>query len=209
MLGSHDSYTFQKAQFPLNAAKRWWKTQCKTIEEQYAFGVRLFDIRVYRDGPVWRTCHGIANFDRIFHTISEIIMYFRYNFPQALIRIYLEKGDDTEFKNSVSKFVQYGFNMDNVWRIGIKEDNDWTYGLFNNNTKLFDAGYKFALDAPWENNSHELHCFIDSHNFLTANLRAEAKRINHLHVFTSERQKEQIIKSKENLWLIDFATNEY
>lgn len=73
MIGSHDTFTYLKPCNPIyKLGSRWWRTQCKSIDEQYTFGVRFFDIRVCRDGNQWRLCHGVVNLKMTFSTIKDI-----------------------------------------------------------------------------------------------------------------------------------------
>ena len=53
MIGSHDSYTFHKATkgiYNKSLVRRTWKAQNMSLDEQYEHGVRMFDVRVCRDG---------------------------------------------------------------------------------------------------------------------------------------------------------------
>ena len=100
MIGSHDTFTYEKSTSWINNnCKKWWKTQNKDIFEQYKFGVRFFDIRVYRDNCCWRTCHGKVNLRTTFNTLEDICKWMNINFPEAIYRIVLEKGDTTDFLN--------------------------------------------------------------------------------------------------------------
>ena len=126
MLASHDSYTYQKARNPfVQLIKSFWRTQKKTIEEQYALGVRIFDVRVSsfkKDGHIqWRTAHGLAKFNRTFNSLESICSYFEYTFPNSIIRIYLEdnKPSDevlTEYLRQASIISEVHANM--IWEIG-------------------------------------------------------------------------------------------
>lgn len=123
MLGSHDSYTYQRANNPLlNKIKRYWRTQTKSIDEQYEAGVRFFDIRVKRNVVwignkvyiFWQTCHGLAEFDETFHDIPAICKYFDDKYKGSIYRIWLEKGtesDEEVFKNQIDCCARFCPNL--------------------------------------------------------------------------------------------------
>lgn len=215
MLGSHDTYTYLKStSWIYNNCKKYWKTQCKSIEEQYAFGIRCFDIRVYRDKKCWRVCHGMANLKKTFSSLQEICYIMQRDFPEAIYRIVLEKGNSTLFVSEATKPNVRNSNVNlcglftNLWRVDIKESGNWKGSVCNNNHKLFDLGYKFALVNTWEFPSHELHGAVTSGNFYKIDLCKEAKRINgQLDFFKNDLKN--MISSKEELYLLDYCTNEY
>ena len=98
MLGSHDSYTYMEARNPLvNAVSGTWRTQSKSINEQYKAGVRFFDVRVCRDGDRWRCCHGAAEFDKVFSSLKAICNYFDV-ILKCRYQIWLEKGSDADWE---------------------------------------------------------------------------------------------------------------
>lgn len=98
MIGSHDSFTFMKARNPLmNLIKGTWRTQDKSIEEQYKSGVRFFDIRLFRDGNKWRAAHGLAEFDVTFTSLGMVKELIK-TLPGARFQIWLEKGSDEDWK---------------------------------------------------------------------------------------------------------------
>ena len=93
MIGTHDSYTFLSAK---NKLFEWfsflWRTQVKNIAQQKEIGVTYFDVRVRRDGDVWRVCHGLVDFDCKFKSIEDIINMFSI----YKVRIILERGDNED-----------------------------------------------------------------------------------------------------------------
>lgn len=235
MIGSHDSFTYCKStSWWYNHAKKYWKTQRRSIEEQYKWGVRFFDIRVYRDGNIWRTCHGVVNLTKCFNSLKEICEYMKTACPTAIYRIVLEKGSERAFKsqalNTISAFKAQKLNLSvdkvntpigniekvnpnlcdlypNLWRVDIKANGDYLGSVCNNNQKLYDRGYKFALVAPWTSPAHELHGQVKTGNIFKIDLRKEAMKINReifdKHVLTD------LLESKEYLYFIDYSTNEY
>lgn len=97
MIGSHDTYTFQKARnWFVNLISGYWRCQKKNINGQYNSGVRFFDIRVFRDKGVWRTAHGLAEFDQTFESIERICKHF--DSRDILFRIWMEKGSDSDWE---------------------------------------------------------------------------------------------------------------
>lgn len=103
MIGTHDSYTFLPARKKLF---EWfsflWRTQVKSIAQQKEIGVTYFDVRVRRDGDVWRVCHGLVDFDLIFKSIGEIVNIFSV----YKVRIILERGGSEDlFREEVLKSI--------------------------------------------------------------------------------------------------------
>lgn len=101
MIGTHDSYTFLPARKKLF---EWfsflWRTQVKSIAQQKEIGVTYFDVRVRRDGNVWRVCHGLVDFDLTFKSIGEIVNIFSV----YKVRIILEReGSEDLFREEVLK----------------------------------------------------------------------------------------------------------
>lgn len=118
MIGSHNSYTYLKGVNGsiFNKFTKYWRCQTKTIQEQYAVGVRFFDIRVCtevvniggKDKIMWRSCHGKVNVDNLFTTLSLACKQFQSMGDDVKIRIILEKGnaDDVAlFKTEIDKCV--------------------------------------------------------------------------------------------------------
>lgn len=209
MIGSHDSFTFEKStSWIYNKGKRWWKTQGKNIEEQYAFGIRLFDIRVYRDGAKWRTCHGKVNLRTTFNALEEICLWMESHCPDAIYRIVLEKGDASEFLKQANPILPLKYP--NLWRVDIKDSGKWSGEVRNNNQALYERGYKFALVDVWTPPAHELHGFLTSKNFYKMDLRKEAMRINGGLEFFKDREKlKAMLESKDELYFLDYCTGEY
>lgn len=213
MIGSHDTFTYLKPTNKLhNLTKKWWRTQCKTIEEQYNFGIRFFDIRVYLDSDNhWRFCHGIVDFKRYERTLNDICLYMENYFPKAIYRIVLEKGNSSVRDIFVSAARGLCEKYPNLWRIDIKSSKNWLGAVDNNNQKLFKRGYKFALVNTWESPAHELHGNLkEIDDIFYTNLRKDARAINStLPFFIDEKRLKNMIKSKSELYFIDYCTNEY
>lgn len=211
MIGSHDTFTYLKPSCKFhNLTKRWWKTQCKTIKEQYAAGVRMFDIRVCLKNDKWTYCHGAVDFKESERTLFDICLYMKEFCPEAIYRIVLEKGskkDELTFKLEAQGLCK---KFPNLWRIDIKSSGIWNGAVANNNDKLYKKGYLFAKGEIWETPSHECHGFVTKNNFLTINLKNEAKAINSkLFPFLNEDNLKLISRSNEILYFIDYCTNDY
>lgn len=209
MIGSHDSFTFEKStSWIFNKGKRWWKTQGKSIQEQYAFGIRLFDIRVFRDGGRWRTCHGKVNLKTCFKDIEEICLYMQANCPEAIYRIVLEKGDASLFHQQANP--AFAVKYPNLWRMDIKYTGKWLGEVYNNNQGLYDRGYKFALVDVWTPPAYELHGFLTARNFYKIDLRKSAMSINRgLEFFKDKTKLKAMLESRDELYFLDYCTNEY
>lgn len=99
MIGSHDSFTYMAARNLLvNIFSGLWRTQDKSIEAQYKSGVRFFDIRLFRDGKVWRAAHGLAEFGMTYRDLSWAARDFAKMFPGCRFQIWLEKGSDEDWE---------------------------------------------------------------------------------------------------------------
>lgn len=202
----------------MNNCKKWWKCQCRTIGEQYAFGIRMFDIRVYRDGGKWRVCHGKVNLKMTFDTLRDICWYMTKTCPGAIYRLVLEKGDASAFYDDVGEPGNTLCDRyPKLWRIDIKESGEWDGAVANNNQRLYNDGYKFALVNTWELPAHEPHVNISLGNCLKTDIRKESRKTNsQLPFFQSDSKMFadnsalfDMLTSKEELWLLDYCTNEY
>lgn len=126
MLGSHDSYTYLSSTNKLyNSVTGPWKAQTKSIQEQYAAGVRYFDVRIKREVKanrnMWRVCHGLVDLNYVFTSIKSICAYFE-SLEGSYYRILLEKGnsgDKEAFRNEVKELKDKYPHFD--WCV-IKED---------------------------------------------------------------------------------------
>lgn len=214
MIGSHNTFTYLDSTCPLfNLGKRWWKCQSRSIGEQYGFGVRMFDIRVCWDKDRWRNCHGAVNLQGWFFSLESICQYMAAFFPDAIYRIVLEKGEREHFLGQIA-YTGTGYSLTethpNLWRLDIKAEKYWLGRYGNNNEQLYERGYKFAMGNTWESPAHELTGHVTTGNFYRTSLRREAKRINsRLPFFQSKEELRQMTESKEQLYFIDYATNEY
>lgn len=217
MIGSHNTFTYLKSSCPaMNMFKKYWKCQGKTIQEQYDFGIRMFDIRVTRSGGYWKPAHGLANLKGIrWSNIINLADYMRYHFPEALYRICLEKGDSNDeklYKSNIQKIISAIDDGEEfmLWRASIKKTKEWKEGVFNQNKKLYDMGYKFAMVNTWISPSHELHGYINSVKDYRVDLKKEAKKINsQLDFFNDPEKLKEMLESKEELYFLDYATNEF
>lgn len=211
MIGSHNSFTYlPSTSWLYNKFSRYWKTQCLTVSEQYSFGTRFFDIRVHWSHHKWQLCHGIVNLTMSFDSLEDICKYMKKNAPRAIYRIVLEKGginDEGMFITEAHGLcAKYHF----LWRIDISSRKTWLGSVDNNNLRLFDEGYKFALVNTWEDTAHELRGYVTWKTFYKDDLKEEAKIINEkLDFFHDETLLKTMLKSKEELYFLDYCTNHY
>lgn len=217
MIGSHNTFTYLESAIPLfNLCKRWWKCQTKPLLWQYAYGIRFFDIRVCRDKGLWKLCHGLVDlkddstmFTKII-SLEDICKAMAKMCPEAIYRIVLEKGNSTDEMIFIMETCNLCKQYPNLWRLDIKNDQIWNGKYGNNNQLLYDKGYKFAKVNTWEEPSHELRGNITKDNWYKTSLKGEAKTINsNLDFFKDNYRLEQMIASKEELYLLDFCTDEY
>lgn len=69
-IGTHDSATGEKARsWWMKLLTPFWKTQSKTIKEQYEAGCRMFDIRVKKVGREYYCAHGLFVTEKTAHEI--------------------------------------------------------------------------------------------------------------------------------------------
>lgn len=214
MIGSHNTFTYLDSTNCLyNKAKRWWKCQGKNIQEQYNFGIRFFDIRIFWNKNKWRACHGKVNLTKTWSSLRDICTEMKDKYPDAIYRIVLEKGDPSEFHNQINEKID-GKNLidtfPNLWRLDAKELETWNGVYGDNNQSLYDRGYKFAYKNVWEYPAHELHGFLTWKNFYKMNLKKEAKKINNkLGFFKDKNELKEMIEDKTTLYFLDYCTNEY
>lgn len=132
MIGTHDSYTFLPARKKLFELFSFlWRTQVKSIAQQKEIGVTYFDVRVRRDGDVWRVCHGLVDFNITFNSVKEIV----YLFYKYKVRIILERGGSEdlfrkEVRESMSCTSLSFACIKKGWKIIINRDPhilDYTY----------------------------------------------------------------------------------
>lgn len=219
MIGSHNTFTYLKSTSWLyNNCKKWWKCQKDDIKAQYMFGIRFFDIRVVRDGNKWRAAHGACKLKITWKSLDEICAYMGINCPDALYRIVLESGSQSDKNAFISEATNDSdFPADfltatnpNLWRVDIKDTNNWMGSVCNNNKALYKRGYAFAKVNTWEKPAHELHGNITGRNFYKADLRKKAQEINaSLDFFSDKRKLNNKLKSKKQLYFLDYCTNVY
>ena len=129
MLGSHDTFTYLKtSNIIAKASTAFWRCQEKSIQDQYKFGVRLFDVRVINEDKNefswWRIGHGFAKVEQRFVNLKNICIYFQKEFPGSIIRICLESGCSDEKiveqfkKEAADVFENY---KDMIYTINIKK----------------------------------------------------------------------------------------
>ena len=159
MIGTHDSYTFLPARKKIFELFSFlWRTQVKNIAQQKEIGVTYFDVRVRRDGHVWRVCHGLVDFNKTFKSIEEIISKFN---PYR-VRILLEKGnynDEILFIKEVNACINYPnlsfAGIKRGWKVIINRDpiiKDYTYIPWLSNLSFWEnikRGNFFSTIKRW------------------------------------------------------------
>lgn len=211
MIGSHDTFTYLEPVNPVyKLFKRWWKCQCKTIDEQYDAGVRFFDIRVAWYKNEWHVAHGLITFDLSFATIYDICLFMKEHCPDAIYRIVLERGNKTIEALFVAQIPDNALNeFPLLWRMDIKSMKEWKGLFYNNDIALYKKGYKFANVNTWEPPAHELHGTVTKSNLCSINLKEEAKKINsNIDFFKDSNKLKQMTDSKDELYFLDYCTNE-
>lgn len=213
MIGSHDTFSYLPSTCPVhNWLTRTWRTQCKTIMQQYLAGVHFFDLRVCQHRGNWYFCHGLARFKSFqFKTLDAICDWMDKYFSVALYRIVLERGNVDEF------LAQAGYLSEsictrhqNLWRVDIKAHGKWNGEVGNNDFELYNRGYKFATLLTWEEPNRELHGETAVRNFYKIDLRKEAERCNtQLGIFSDPNAFELAAQSKDALYLLDYCTGDY
>lgn len=214
MIGSHNSFTYLQPVNPIfRLFTRLWRCQCKTITEQYGQGVRFFDIRVVNHHGKWYMAHGLVRLKCSFLILDDICYYMARVCPDAIYRIVLERGSMTDELLFLRDSNGLYKTFPNLWRIDIKTSKSWLGQYGNNNQALYDKGYKFAKVNTWESPAQELHGKVTKDNWYKVSLKKEAKKINKaLPYFNDNAEFENIQamhESKEELYFIDYCTNEY
>ena len=202
MIASHDSYTFLKVKNPITYLfSIFWKCQKLNIEAQYKLGTRLFDIRVYynKKQEKWGLSHGLVKFDDIlFDSIIDICEYFKNQFPDSIIRIFLEDKikknnkyiKDKFLNESQAAYIDY-FYM--IWEIGIHYP--WII--------YFRGQYDFKIKKcychlfNWDSNYGFWHNILNI-NLSAWNIKLYAKK--HNPIIT-----QKMIEDKSIIYFIDYV----
>lgn len=158
IIGSHNTMSYMKP-------KKWWmrlfrfmaKCQDKTIQEQYEFGARLFDIRLVfdKDGNVG-FAHGLIDFEG---DLDNILSYLDSCRDKIYVRILNERNKNFDlFKK---KCMQIQLKYRHIIFYGGQNKKDWKqlfcfdntcgtcidkYSSMNNDTNI---GTGWHLDDLW------------------------------------------------------------
>lgn len=166
MIGTHDSYTFLPARKKLF---EWfsflWRTQIKNIEQQKEIGVTYFDIRVRRDGNIWRVCHGLVDFNFTFNNIGEILDLFSI----YKVRIILERGDGEDiFKKEIRDNITHpslSFAcIKRGWKVILDRDPhiiDYTYTPWLSGASFWDNIRRFNFFSTIKRQAKECNPVIN------------------------------------------------
>lgn len=201
---SHDSLTGFKPVNPLwNLFKRWWKCQDKTLAEQYANGVEVFDIRVCRYHNQWWGCHGLVRFNIHWFSLPALCNWLDLCYPKVFYRIVLERGSNTDVQHFLRESLHIRqLKYPKLWRVDIKSSDCQYMGeVYNHNSLLFQKGYLWASHKTWDLPfCKEIHGSINKSNWYKINLKKEAIKI-----WENEISKEKdLLGHKEVLYTLDF-----
>ena len=171
MIAAHDSYTYLEPEISIfKKVSFLWRTQDKTLIEQYNNGVRYFDIRIRRinkDAPSknkWQVCHGLVDLATQFLDIQEIldtVLVIGNN--DAVTRLILESGteeDEEEFsadvRNLLNNYQRFYDVLDyccikSGWKVIYNTNRnfvDYSFVPYNSGDS-FLKNIKNALKHPW------------------------------------------------------------
>lgn len=125
MIASHDTFTYDKPiNLLFNLFSIFWRCQKLDITSQYNKGVRIFDIRVARHKDKWVAAHGIYKSKHIsFKSIFNICQYIKNEFPDTMVRIYLEtnvNNKNYEIKDLFLKEAEEAWDKykSMIWEMG-------------------------------------------------------------------------------------------
>lgn len=139
MIATHDSLTYLRPRLAIMSLfTPLWRTQTKEISAQIKAGARYLDIRVRKRGDKWQACHGLVDLKMQFSTIAEIAETFK----DVNIRIVLERGDNTDRQEFITRSAYVTTHYPNVRHICIKKpwQTVWSAGSPN----IVDMSY-----VPW------------------------------------------------------------
>lgn len=120
MIGTHNTMSYLPP-------KRWWmrplrvfaRCQRKTLTEQIAAGVRVFDLRVYNEGGHWCFAHGLMKFKgaELYGTLAAIP-------AESVVRVILERchDDSIAFRDLCAWLEGHSRNLT---FIGGRRKRDW------------------------------------------------------------------------------------
>ena len=147
MIASHDSYTYKSCENPIyNLLKFTWKTQDKTLDEQYNSGVRYFDLRFrFTKNKNLQPCHGLVDLGiGLFSDLSYMVSLYQEKYPDIHMRIILEKGNKSDEEEFIKQSKEIYNKVDAIiikkdWKV-IKQSSyeieDYTWCPFKNNYTL-------------------------------------------------------------------------
>lgn len=157
MLGSHNTMSYLPIKGWRRLLKLWIKCQSLTIQEQYNFGIRYFDLRVKLINNEWHLCHNKADFGTLNKQLKDIKQvvsssdtYFRIILderkkPKRNIAIYKHK-----FFSLCDNLKNIGFNIDSViiyWEW--KEYECPKIELHEYHASVSASWYQYILGTKW------------------------------------------------------------
>lgn len=194
MIGSHNSFTFKNATCKLyNVLNRFWRCQNKSLQEQYAEGVRFFDLRVFRkDDLHWGLAHGLVNLYGGYDTIYTLMYYMVTQFPEAYFRVILEKGDSSAvkiFEDEVSDAVTAFAEHSHFYQAIIK--SNWKI-LYTSNKEFIFHDFCYTPILTGENWLYNLK------HFKLSSIKNYAKKHN-------PKITQEMKDDKTNIYFMDFV----
>jgi len=192
-LGSHNSWSFGKT--------KWYipsficKCQKSTIQQQYLYGVRLFDLRLRLDKDlIWKAAHGSAFFDVDY--IKDLEFLNRRSF--CFVRVILEYNSEPKHKiSTIEYFKAYCSFLErrysNIKFFGGNAKWNWEqiYKFKNEDPELIDL---YSSTTSWfKSNNKFLRIIDDWWPWLYAK-------------FHNKKNYERYLKSESDKWFfIDFV----
>lgn len=144
-LGTHNSMSYLPP-------KQWWmkpfhfiaKCQNKTVQEQYASGVEVFDIRIKwnRQNHTWEFAHGSMIF-KSNNNIEDIFSYLNEREDKLFIRLILEYNKPPKDVDNIS--IQFQYDVEK-W---IEKYTNLTFFAFNRKydwKELYHSNYKPIIE---------------------------------------------------------------
>lgn len=134
-LGTHNSMTYLKP-------KKWYmypfkfmaKCQSMTIEEQYKYGVRYFDLRIYFDNGTPKFKHGLITYEG---DVSEVLSYLNKCKERVYVRLWLECSKRDSYQETMFKYT-----------CSIFENIFSKIRFYGGRSKAVDGLYEFKNSTP-------------------------------------------------------------
>ena len=192
-LGSHNSWSFGKT--------KWYipsficKCQKLTIQQQYLYGVRLFDLRLRLDKDlIWKAAHGFALFDVDYIKDLEFLNRRTLGFVRVILEYNSEpehKISTTEYFKAYCSFLERRYSNITFFGGNAKWNWEQIYKFKNEDPELIDL---YSSTTSWfKSNNKFLRIIDDWWPWLYAK-------------FHNKKNYERYLKSESDKWFfIDFV----